>query len=242
MSKYTDSYRVRVGDADKNGLLKAPSLLGMLQEAANDHAEALEIGATNLNPMGLGWALYKLFVKISRMPSRGEMVSVKTWPSVRNKIYTEREFVLSDDLGDTVACARTQWVLFDLKKRRLERLDVLGQWPQTEEFPCDFVFSNSLKAPDAEKAFKSNFGVRKDDIDMNGHVNNSVYLTWALEPVPDEFTDRKRPAELELAYISEVFRGQRLDSICEMRGGESLHSVVSEGKERVRARVSWADV
>lgn len=85
----------------------------------------------------------------------------------------------------------------------------------------------------------SNFGVRKDDIDMNGHVNNSVYLAWALEPLPDEFCGSRRAASLELWFLSEVFRGQRLDSVCEIDGDISRHMVVSEGRERVRAQIGW---
>lgn len=116
MPKYSDDYRVRVGDADSRGMLKLPSLLGMLQEAAKDHAEALGIGASALLPMDLGWALSKLHLNIERLPSCGERVFVKTWPSVRTRISTEREFVLSDEMGDRVATARTLWVLFDVKK------------------------------------------------------------------------------------------------------------------------------
>lgn len=241
MAKYSDSYRVRVCDSDQNGMLKVPSLLEMFQEAAKDHAEALEIGSTNLFPMGLGWALYRLYVKIDRLPNCGERLNIKTWPSTRNKIYTEREFVVSDELGDAIATARSQWVLFDLKKRRLERLEVLGQWPKTEEFPCDFVFGKPIQTPNPEVSLVSNFGVRKDDIDMNGHVNNSIYLTWAFEPVPDDFASDKRPEEVEIWYISEVFRGQRLDSVCQIEGDTSFHQIMSEGKERVRARIKWVD-
>ncbi len=239
MPKYSDDYRVRVGDADSRGMLKLPSLLGMLQEAAKDHAEALGIGASALLPMDLGWALSKLHLNIERLPSCGERVFVKTWPSVRTRISTEREFVLSDEMGDRVATARTLWVLFDVKKRRLERLDRLGEWPRSEDFADAFRFSKMPPAPSENSMQVSNFGVRKDDIDMNGHVNNSVYLAWALEPLPDEFCGSRRAASLELWFLSEVFRGQRLDSVCEIDGDISRHMVVSEGRERVRAQIGW---
>ncbi len=241
MAKYSDDYRVRVGDADSCGFLKLPSLLGMMQEIAKDHAEALEIGASVLAPQGLGWALSKLQLEISRLPNCGERVFIKTWASTRSKIHTEREFLIFDDLGDKIASARSMWILFDLKKRRIERLVKLPNWMRDEEFANDFTFSEISKAPSADSPFVSNFGVRKDDIDMNGHVNNSIYLTWALEPVPDDFYSSHKARKVEIYYLSEVFRGQRLDSICELDGNLSRHLIVSEGRERARAQIEWIE-
>ena len=242
MAKYSDDYRVRVGDTDSCGFLKLPSLLGMMQEIAKDHAEALEIGSSVLMPQGLGWALAKLRLDIDRLPNYGERVYIKTWASTRNKIYTAREFLIYDDLGDKIASARSIWVLFDLKRRRLERLDKLPTWTRDEEFASDFEFGDMPESPDMQSGFKSNFGVRKDDIDMNGHVNNARYLTWAFEHVPDDFYASHRAKSVELWFLNEVFRGQRLDSVCQIEGGVSKHVIVSEGKDRARAKIEWAEV
>lgn len=31
---------------------------------------------------------------------------------------------------------------------------------------------------------------RRSDMDMNGHINNVVYLAWTLESLPDEVYDK----------------------------------------------------
>lgn len=242
MAKYSDDYRVRVADTDSCGFLKLPSLLGMMQEIAKDHAEALEIGSSVLVPQGLGWALSKLQLSIDRLPNCGERVFIKTWSSTRNKVHTEREFLIYDDLGDKIASARSMWILFDLKKRRIERLEKLHNWTRDEEFANDFTFADMPKSPAENSPFVSNFGVRKDDIDMNGHVNNSIYLTWALEPVPDDFYESHKARSVQIYFLNEVFRGQRLDSVCELDGNLSHHQIISEGKERARAQIEWVEV
>ena len=30
---------------------------------------------------------------------------------------------------------------------------------------------------------------RRSDMDMNGHINNAVYLTWVIESIPQEIYD-----------------------------------------------------
>lgn len=239
MLKYSDTYRVRISDSDVNGFLKLPSFLQMMQELAKDHAEVLGVGSSTLMPQGLGWALAKLRLDIERLPTCGERVCIKTWASTRTKVTTEREFVLSDEMGDPVATARTMWILFDLNKRRLERLDTLGDWLRTDEFASDFKFSDMPQPPDKNALYTSNFGVRKDDLDINQHVNNAIYLTWALEPVPDVFYKTHHPKNMEVWFLSEVFRGQRLDSVCSIEGLRSLHSIVCESKERARVNIEW---
>lgn len=239
MLKYTDTYRVRVSDSDVNGFLKLPSFLQMMQELAKDHAEVLGVGSSTLLPQGLGWALAKLRLDIERLPTCGERVCIKTWASKRSKVTTEREFQLADEMGDPVATARTMWILFDLNKRRLERLDTLGDWLRTDELASDFNFGDMPLAPDKSALYTSNFGVRKDDVDMNQHVNNAIYLTWALEPIPDTFYKNHHPKALEVWFLSEVFRGQRLDSVCSIDNLRSKHSIICEGREKARVNIDW---
>lgn len=239
MLKYSDSYRVRVSDSDVNGCLKLPSFLQMMQELAKDHAEVVGVGSSTLLPQGLGWALAKLRLDIERLPTCGERVCIKTWASTRTKITTEREFVLTDELGDPVGTARTVWVLFDINKRKLARIDTLGDWLRTDEHSSDFEFTDMPLAPNKDELLHSNFGVRKDDVDINQHVNNAIYLTWALEPLPDDFYANHHPKALEIWYLSEVFKGQRLDSTCSIDGLISKHSIVCEGKEKARANIEW---
>lgn len=239
MLKYTDTYRVRVSDSDVNGCLKLPSFLQMMQELAKDHAEVLGVGSSTLSSQGLGWALAKLRLDIERLPTCGERISIKTWASSRTKITTEREFLLTDEMGDLVGSARTMWILFDLNKRRIERIDTLGDWLRTDELASDFKFTDMPKSPDKDALLKSNFGVRKDDVDMNQHVNNAIYLTWALEPIPDDYYLSHHPKSMEIWFLSEVFKGQRLDSVCSIKDLTSYHSIICEDKEKARVNINW---
>ena len=238
MEKYKARYRVRVSDSDSIARVKLSALLSLMQEAATDDAERIGVGRRRLLSMGLGWALSKLSLTILRLPVWGEHITVETWPSRRTRISTEREFVVRDDGGQILATARTLWVLFNLKERRIERLEVLGQWPAVEDFADNTEFERP-RLPAQEGVLCSDFGVRKDDIDLNGHVNNAVYITWAMEPLSREFCLSHEPSHIAIWFLNEVIPGERVESLCSIQGAQTLHLLRSGGVERARVGICW---
>ena len=44
------------------------------------------------------------------------------------------------------------------------------------------------------------FRVRQSDLDMNRHVNNAVYVGWALEAAPEDVAQSRRPVDIEVGY------------------------------------------
>jgi medium-chain acyl-[acyl-carrier-protein] hydrolase len=88
------------------------------------------------------------------------------------------------------------------------------------------------------------FRVRHSDLDINRHVNNTVYVDWALETLPKEVIGRIRPATIEVSYRAEANYGDRVLSRSQYDGAtnNSRHQLVreSDGKELARLRVAWA--
>ena len=70
--------------------------------------------------------------------------------------------------------------------------------------PCPFH-----PAREAELRFR----VESVHIDWNRHVNNAIYVQWALEAVPAEVLRKSRPVELEISYRSEAFYGEEVLSV-----------------------------
>ena len=128
MTEHAASYKVRVADAGADGFLKLPSLLQMLQEAATEHAEILGVDFKTLKTLELGWALSKISVEIEKLPKWGERVGIKTWASDRDRIATYREFEAFSSGGAPLFTARSQWLLFDFRSRRLARMDRIGDF------------------------------------------------------------------------------------------------------------------
>jgi medium-chain acyl-[acyl-carrier-protein] hydrolase len=88
------------------------------------------------------------------------------------------------------------------------------------------------------------FRVLRSDLDLNHHVNNTVYAGWALEAVPDAVAEGSL-TELEVAFRAEVRRGDSVISRCAVMETEPttccLHQIASQrdGKELARLRTCW---
>ncbi len=238
---YKADYKVRIADADSRGLLKFPALLQMLQEIATEHAQMLGVDYSSLAAEGLGWALSKIIVNIDELPKWGERVFIETWASARDRIVTYREFVARDKDGRRLFTARSQWLVFDLKERRIARMSRVKDWPRDEE---NFANGETFDAPfekveTADRIVENH--ARNDDIDLNAHVNNSVFLIWALDSVPDEFQRDRLPERLKISFLKEVLPQNIISSQCQLSGDRSIHSLVnkSDGSECARINIDW---
>lgn len=242
---YRTNYKVRTADADKNGELKFSALLLMLQEAGSEHAEILKLGYAHLKDKNLGWALSKLALHVLEVPRWGERINIETWVSESSKIVTYREFLVSGADGRPLFKVRTQWVLFNTQKRRIERIDLVKDLLDEKfEKACEEDFAEKLK-PAQTRTLSAQMFALKNDIDMNCHVNNAVYLSWAFEALPEEILEKFRPQKIRIDFLDEVALHNEVDSVCEIQEGqvlESLHSILNLSKgsrDCARVNIEW---
>ncbi|MEG2538384.1 MAG: thioesterase, partial [Clostridium sp.] len=79
-----------------------------------------------------------------------------------------------------------------------------------------------------EFSIDSEFDVRYADIDTNNHVNNSKYITWALETLDIDFLGSHIPSNVKILYGKEK------------RYGGSIHSKAEIVKEEVNTHTYHA--
>ena len=135
--------------------------------------------------------------------------------------------------------------MLDLVRRRPVRItDVLPDYPLEPRRAIADDFPPLPRPGDSGREVQ--FTVRQSDLDMNRHVNNSVYLGWALESAPDEIAETRRPVDIEVGYRAEALAGDTVLARCGLEAGADsgrfLQEIVREkdGKELVRLRVNWA--
>ena len=158
-----------------------------------------------------------------------------------SRLFTERRFEVFDASDRRIGAASTLWLILDLERRRpvrlpahvVERLGELGLGSEPRRFG-DLVTPDPV---DRELAFT----VRRSDLDSAEHVNNTSYVEWAIEAVPDEVWSTAELAELEIQFVSECHHGQTVVSRSQLveRGGdlEVRHQLMrsDDGAEVARA-------
>ena len=66
----------------------------------------------------------------------------------------------------------------------------------------------TTKGVDYEKTFH----VRYDDLDINNHVNNTVYISWALEALDYKYRTTHNISDLDIYFKHEISYGEDIIS------------------------------
>ncbi len=238
-------YRVASSDVGPRGELRPSALMAYLEDAAGAHAAAYGVGVRELQARALAWVLARYHLALQRIPVLGETLEVATWPSGRTPVFATRDFEVTDAAGDVVAQATTSWAVVDVASKRPRRMsDVVSP---------EFVLNRRAIADAFEPlpladgpAHALAIPVLRRDLDMNVHVNHTVYVDWALEAAPPELADAGGPAAVEVAYVAEARLGDRVLASA-APGPESdgarvlLHRITNAdtGAELARLRTSW---
>jgi acyl-ACP thioesterase len=242
---HREEFQVRSYETDTRGRLQVPIFCQLLQEAATAHAAILGVGVDSLIDSGMAWVLSRLDLEMERWPTADEEIVIETWPEAANRLFTERRFAILDASGDRLGAVSTLWLVLDLERRRPIRLPTrvtdrllehaLGLEPRR---------FGELTAPDPGLRELS-FTVRRSDLDRAGHVNNTSYVEWVIEAVPDGLWETSDLAELELHFLSECHHGQTVASRSQIIDRENEKEVrhqlmrSEDGAEVARAYTRW---
>jgi medium-chain acyl-[acyl-carrier-protein] hydrolase len=192
----------------------------------------------------LAWILSRYHIKVLRYPGANERLEVFTWPSGKQGIFALRDFEIKDQEGRSLLVATSSWILLNLEKKQPTHLN--GFLPNNltlarRALPDDFSSFPQIEKAEREVAFR----VLMKDLDFNKHVNNTVYIQWALEAVPPDVLNSKRPIDIEVSYRAEAFYGEEVASKVERKDVESapsfLHQIVNKntGTELTRLKTVW---
>ena len=249
---YRKEFSVHTYESDFQGLARPVSLLNFLQDAAGDHAALLGWSVTDLWKKNMTWVLSRTHVLVHRYPAWGERVEVLTWPSGRHGYFALRDFEVAAADGGSVLSGTTSWMVLDLGRKQPLKVDDI--------LPTSFLLDRRALAdpfaplPVLDRADREvPFRVEMGHLDLNKHVNNAVYVQWALEVAPEDVLSRRRPVDLEVSYRAEAFYGEtvlsRVRAVPADGGGQAgddpgpvlLHQIVnaSSGAELARLRTKW---
>ncbi len=227
-------------DFDCNRQVKPLRVMQIMQDVATEHAKKLNVGWNTLHANSLLWVLSKVkinFCKKITDTTRG--FTLYTWPLSPNRLYSERCFVAVDAQGEQLFSATTLWTLIDFNTRRIvsaERMNDFfhGEY-DTARSDTDNNFQNVRFNDEFEFCYEKT--IRRSDLDLNGHVNNTNYVTFAMDVLPQD----AQISALEIVYRKELKFGDVVEVYCKreqnfvivagLRGGETCFTVVLQVAE-----------
>jgi acyl-ACP thioesterase len=240
IGKFVREYSLRSYECDSNGTLRIVALMNIFQDVADTHAQILGVGMENCLAKGLAWVGSNYHIKIDRMPFWHEKITVTTWPSQEKKLGAVRDFCVTDEKGNILVTASSQWILIDFTRKRPVALrEHMPEYQVVNERALNTDFPKI--DPITREDIKRSFIVRYDDIDINKHVNNAIYPLWATESVNSDFRLKHQPAEIEISFKKESLYGETIDVVSQIDNNKSLHcmNATDDGREVARIRINW---
>ncbi len=228
-SVFQTTFQVDATHSDCFGRLKPASILYFVQEVAGQHCVELALDWNTLAKRRLFWAIIRHRVQITRLPNKGETITVETWPMPTTRVAFPRSVVGYDKDGKELFRSISIWVLMDMDSRTMvlpgkSGVDVPGLLRGSELAPPRSLAPVSLSAETTRQ-------VRFTDLDLNGHMNNCRYLDWISDLLPSGFHHGHTMKEFTLCYLSEAREGETLHLQWELAQGGLLRAEIVHRSE-----------
>ena len=220
--------------------LKPDSFMHYCQEAAEIHASrnnlGYEWGASN----NLIWVEVQGDFRFIRRPQWKEEITIRTNTGKASALQARRFVELRDKEGHVLAQADLLWVLIDVNTRRpmpFKRLTNAINIPEA----CPAIIDQVLEpATEFIRTESAEFTAPRRDVDFNGHINNSAYLTWVLDTLPEDMAPAAAPARVRINFKKETFAGQPIRIEHRLAAGkQTRHTVTSDGELRAELIIVW---
>ena len=216
-------------------------LFNYLQGAAGAHTNSLNIGGTDVQQKGYTWVISRYRLSIIKLPKFLDKFILTTWRTGSEGKYSIRDSVISDESSDVLIRATSSWILINfIKGISVLPTELYPYYPSNPERAIDDEF---LSIPEISHSHNSKeFVARKFDLDMNNHVNNSIYAACVIE-TGEDMSEGKKLKDISLNFKGEARYGDTIisEAMNDTENRRIIHSLKSKNtsKEITRAITEW---
>jgi len=205
---YHQTYHVRSVNINANKQLGLYGLLGILQDAATEHAYHMGFGYEEMLQQGFFWVLVRQSLKMDEWPNWHDEITISTWTKPIEGTQAIREFEIFSGDKKIGACSAA-FMMLDIKTRMPRELtDTDRSFSPRTDYTVGFA-ANRIDLPGDTKPARS-FEVLPSDLDMNNHVNNVKYSQWMLNLIPFEYHKEYKATAFDINFLSEMFLGDEI--------------------------------
>jgi YbgC/YbaW family acyl-CoA thioester hydrolase len=195
---HTETFRVRHYECDRYGEVHAANYLRYMQEAAFGASEAVGFPPERYESLGLQWLAYETDIVHNAPLHYGDTLTIRTWVQDFRRVRSLRIYELNRD-DQMIARASTDWVLLDTETRRpmsvtQEIIDAYAQGEAVDTAPPRRPLPPA-RIPE-HGLFTISRHARWHEIDRAQHVNNAVFLEYALDCEMQAMTYYEWPVEM----------------------------------------------
>ncbi|SRR6056297_159418 len=242
--KTSKTYDILTFYTDYKSRITPKNLIGLFQEIATVQSDELKVGRKYMSNEDLLWVLIKYDIDIIRMPKYPEKIRIETYAMYTRKFYVYRKFEVYDEDNNLITRAYSAWSLVNkktksLKKMPKELMNAYGCSENISEEKAEFEGLKTVKNPDLIKEFS----IRYTDIDHNMHVNNTNYMSWAINSVPKDIVINYNLKKVSILYRKEGKYGDTVTVETDIRKNDIIicnHDIKDkEGNILCQTKTKW---
>ena len=217
--QYSKKFFIGYSDVDKNDKCKLSKIIDLLQNTATLHSKSVGYGTKAMMELKQAWIMLGWRVRILKYPEADMDVEVRTWSRGIKSVEAKRGYEIFSEDGELLIIADSTWALFDLEAQKLIRA------PEEMKNAYGSIDRDMFEGEKSERLIDNDIienevsiVVGKRDIDTNNHMNNSKYLDYIIEVIPDNIEIK----EFECTYKKQVGYGEKInisygDNICRIK-------------------------
>ena len=208
-------YQKKFSMTGLSGQVRPGDLAREMEKITEEHLGILGLSRDKLKAEGKIWVIAWTQIHISRLPALGEQVILRIWPGRMKAMMQVRKYGFYTAHGDLLACASSLFVMMDANTRGFAAPSKILKYLPVVEIPGEPDLPPMRLEFPAELGETRQRTVAAEEIDLNGHMNNTHYLDW----MNGLLEDNRMPKSIWVQYIKELMEGQEVALHYKMQDG-----------------------
>lgn len=214
---FTTRERVGYCDCDGNNLMRISTAMKFMQQTSSLEMAEHGFSIEKLFSEGITLLLSKMCIKIHRMPACSETIIVGTAPITPRGVRLIRDFIIDSPAGERLLSVFSLWILVDPRTHKILRPAAFPyDWQlrpsELTDIIGDIPFPKNTSSEIASGATTiTHIPIRYSHIDLNHHVNNTIYADFACDALPYDQLSTRRLDTFALAIKNESKWGDILE-------------------------------
>ncbi|MCI1959400.1 MAG: thioesterase [Clostridia bacterium] len=228
LGKFSENKQISYYMTDNKLKLKISSLTELLQDIAIDNSDNLGYTISYLGSINKAWIISNWHIVIDSMPKYGDKICLETWASACRGFQAERSYDVISQSGETVIRVSSRWIVLDMKKRSIERIPSnvaedyksgIGPAIENEKY--------RMPKPEGEPMSIFEAAVMRSQTDSNGHANNTQYIAWAIDMVPQKIYDNYRCFDVRVVYRKESYMNDKVKAKTYLKNENGVKELIT---------------
>ncbi len=228
-------------DVDMYKRLTLSALMKYHQEIGEKHLGVFGTDSNTLTEtQKIAFIFTKIGIKIHRLPSLNEKITLCTWCSELKGVRFTRNYVTTDENGKVLTEAKGEVATIDLVTRKIIRpKNIVGfesfLYNDTLENGCEYPEKIDFTATLYENQTRK---IRFSDLDYNGHVNNTVYASICMDLLPKEIV--KKPIKsFVINFKNEIIQDELLNLKLNITNNDVFITGICDGVEKFSSAIKF---